>query len=99
MSPSPSKSVHWVIELETSESPSPSKSSPLLSVDVAARRTGKNEAKKLNAGPVRKVISLIMSNLRLPAFATSGPKLNWMYDVGIAFHEFAADWIAALALA
>ena len=70
MSPSLSASLQVVMALDTSESPSPSMSSPLLSCKSAIRVTEGAEAITPKLAAVRKVSSLTMSKPRGPGLAT-----------------------------
>jgi hypothetical protein len=78
MSPSLSTSLQVVMALDTSESPSPSRSSPLTSCESEIRVTEGAEAIAPKLAAVRKVSSLTMSKPRRPGLATVPTILSLM---------------------
>ena len=86
MSPSASTSVATVMALDTSESPSPSMSSPLANVESAISAVEGDDAMAPKAAAVRKLSSLTMSKPTRPAFGTVPTIFISMNEVGMSFH-------------
>src|SRR5215213_314629 len=74
--------------LETSESPSPSMSSPLTSVESLIRLVDGEEAIAAKPAAVRNEISLVMLNPTNPGLAVVPVICMLMKEVGMLFQEF-----------
>src|SRR5690242_7796522 len=99
MSPSASTSCAVVMALETSESPSPSRSSPFTSVVSEMRLVEGEEAMALKPADVRNVSSLIMLKPTSPGLLVVPLICMLMYEVGIEFHASNDAWSAVVASA
>jgi hypothetical protein len=99
MSPSPSASPQVVREAKTSESVSPSMSSPATRLESSSRAIEGDEAMAVNPAVVLNVSSFFMSKPRTPALVRLPTIWLFTHEVWISFHRSNERWKAAVASA